>query len=111
MQKKIISVLDFGSSKISVYAGHKIVNDNIKILASGEAEYEGFINGEFLEPNAISSSIMDAISQTEEQLHKKIDTLFIGVPAEFCFVTTKKETKYFEKYISAVAHITRMVFI
>ena len=111
MQKKIISVLDFGSSKISVYAGHKIVNDNIKILASGEAEYEGFINGEFLEPNAISSSIMDAISQTEEQLHKKIDTLFIGVPAEFCFVTTKKETKYFEKPTKVTNKILDEIFL
>ena len=111
MQKKIISVLDFGSSKISVYAGHKVVNDNIKILASGEAEYEGFIDGEFLEPNAISSSIMEAISQTEEQLHRKIDTLFIGVPAEFCYVTTKKESKYFDKPTKVTTKILDDIFL
>ena len=111
MQKKIISVLDFGSSKISVYAGHKIVNDNIKILASGEAEYEGFVDGEFLEPNAISSSIMEAISQTENELQRKIDTLYIGVPAEFCYVTTKKETKFFDKSTKITPKILDDIFL
>lgn len=111
MQKKVISVLDFGSSKITVYAGHRIVNDNIKILASGESQYEGFINGEFLEPNAISSSIMEAISQVEEQLLSKIDMLYVGVPAEFCYVTTTKETKYFEKPTKITTKILDNIFL
>ena len=111
MQKKIISVLDFGSSKITVYSGHMVVNDNIKILASSESQYDGFVNGEFVDPNAISSSMVEAISHAEEQLQRKIDTLYVGVPAEFCYVTNKTESMYFDKPTKITTKILDNIFL
>ena len=45
-----VSVMDFGSEKISVFVGERGLNDTIRVLAMGTSEYSGYIDGEVLEP-------------------------------------------------------------
>lgn len=95
--KDIVSVMDFGSSRITVLTGEKEVNRSFKLLSSIDVEYEGFANGEFVEPNNLKNIISSAINDTEKDLQSKIGFLFVGVPAEFCFCYEKMLTKTFTK--------------
>ena len=97
MIKDVVTVMDFGSSKITVLAGVVEVNKAFKLLASADSEYEGFVNGEFVDPNNLKNAIISAISNVEKQLNFKIKNIFVGVPAEFCFVKQNMITKLFPK--------------
>ena len=84
MAKKEVAILDFGSSKIIILVGLMGVNGTIKLIARGEADYAGFINGKFIEPQNLSSAILTAKNQAENVLGKKIKRLIVGMPTEFC---------------------------
>ncbi len=84
MQKDLVSVLDFGSSKITVVCGTKNVNDNFNIVATGECDYAGYIDGEFLEPEMLKNAIATAINNAQMNMKNKITKLYVGIPAEFC---------------------------
>lgn len=106
MSGKFISVIDFGSSKIKVMVGKSSVNNNFNICSTGESNYGGFMDGEFLEPSSLQNCIMTAINSATVNLDQKIDKLYIGVPAEFCFCAKKKyalnfkyKTKISQKHI------------
>ena len=83
--KDMVSVIDFGSSRITLLTGVKEVNKSFKLLSSVDLEYDGFANGEFVEPNNLKAQISQVIDDAERDLQCKIETLFVGVPAEFCF--------------------------
>ncbi|MBR2468147.1 MAG: rod shape-determining protein [Clostridia bacterium] len=85
MAKCEVAVLDFGSSKITILVGVKGVNNTFKVIASGSCEYAGFMNGEFIEPENLSSAISYAKNQAENAYGKKIKRLYVGVPTEFCY--------------------------
>ena len=86
MREKSVSVLDFGSSNITVLVGRHGVNNNFRILSSGQAEYAGFMDGEFLQPNTLKASIQSAIEKAEEGVGYIIKDLHIGVPSDFCII-------------------------
>lgn len=97
MFKDIVTVIDFGSSRITALTGVKEVNNGFHLLASADCEYSGFSNGEFLDPNELCDAIDKAIEDVEKQLHSKISSVYVGVPAEFCFVYDDVLTKIFPK--------------
>ena len=78
------TVLDFGSSKITVVSGTKNVNNNFNIFATGVCEYAGYMDGEFLEPNLLRDCVATAINNAQMNMNHKITKLYVGVPAEFC---------------------------
>ena len=84
MQKNCVSVLDFGSSKITVVTGTKNVNNNFNIYATGVCDYAGYMDGEFLEPNLLKEAIQTAINNAQMNMEQKISRLYVGIPAEFC---------------------------
>lgn len=90
MAKAEVAVLDFGSSKITIFVGSASVNGIVKIVASGSCDYAGFINGAFIEPEKLSSAIVYAKNQAEHALGKKINRLYVGVPTEFCINRIEK---------------------
>lgn len=90
MADKTVAVLDFGSSKLSVLVGERIINNNFRIFASGNSDFAGFMDGEFLEPENLEESVKNAINNAQINLNKKINKVYIGVPAEFCFVAQKE---------------------
>lgn len=95
--KNCITVMDFGSSKITVLSGVKEVNTSFKLISFADCDYEGFANGEFVDANNLKTQIMSAINTIEKDMQCKISSLFVGVPAEFCFVYEKMLTKTFAK--------------
>ncbi len=80
-----VAVLDFGSSKLTVLVGEKGFGSSFRLKAKGSSDYAGFMDGEFLDANGLKNSIFAAIDQAEKMLKKKIKTIYVGVPAEFCY--------------------------
>ena len=97
MARKLGAVLDFGSSKLTLLVGEKTVNNNFNILASSDLEYAGFMDGEFLEPNQLKADISKVLKDVDELLGREISRIFVGVPAEFCAVTSRGIEKNFFK--------------
>ena len=85
MSKKYACVLDFGSSKISVMIGERGVNNTFNIKGTGETEYAGFYEGEFVEPENLESAIRDAIVRAETNSGISIKKIYVGVPSEFSY--------------------------
>ena len=53
MPRKIVSVLDFGSEKITVMVGGRGINGTFDVKGIGNADYAGFMDGEFFQPDVI----------------------------------------------------------
>ena len=95
MPRKIVSVLDFGSEKITVMVGGRGINGTFDVKGIGNADYAGFMDGEFLQPDEIKLAMGIAINNAESSSDRKISELFIGVPAEFtCVVTNTVNISY-----------------
>ncbi len=99
MKTKYVSVLDFGSSKISVMIAESGINNTFNILGTGDTEYAGFINGNFVEPEKLYETIANCVVKAETNSGLKIEKLHIGVPAEFTFVDCKNSSIAFNKKI------------
>ena len=78
-----VSILDFGSGKITVLVGRRGVNNTICISGMGECDYAGFADGEWFEPEQLSYVIGHAVANAETNSRTKIKHLYIGVPGEF----------------------------
>lgn len=97
MATRYVSVIDFGSSKISVMIGESGVNNTFNIKGTGEVEYAGFINGEFVEPEKLYEAVASCVVKAETNSGLKINKLHIGVPAEFSYVVNKNSSVAFSK--------------
>ena len=92
-----VSVMDFGSEKISVFVGERGLNDTIRALAMGTSEYSGYIDGEVLEPLKLKEAMETAVCNAQDVLGQKIDSLYIGVPGDFCVTVCKTLSLNFKK--------------
>ena len=97
MAKKDIAILDIGSSSITTLVGERGVNNTFKIKGKGTAEYAGFSDGSFIEPDQLKFAIGLSISNAETSSGVRITELFIGVPGEFSNVVTKDVCISFNK--------------
>lgn len=111
MIKDLTTVLDFGSSKITILAGVGDVNKSFRLLASADSEYEGFSRGEFIDPNSLSSAITEALNAVENELQCKVNDIYVGVPAEFCYVYDVMLTKTFPKKTKITPKIVDSLFL
>ena len=85
MANNYACVLDFGSSKVTVMIGERGVNGTFNIRGNGEAEYAGFYEGEFVEPENLQQAIANAITRAETNSGISIKKLYVGVPSEFSY--------------------------
>jgi len=97
MSKKSLAILDFGSEKITVLVGARDVNKSIIIKGMGEENYEGFMDGEFIEPKNLERTISNAIKKAEKNSNTQITSLCVGVPTEFCFCSCKNFSQNFPR--------------
>lgn len=111
MIKNLTSVLDFGSSKITMLVGVGDVNKSFSLISSCDVPYEGFAKSEFVDSNNLQVTIAQAINTVESELQCKIDDIYIGVPAEFCFVYDVMLTKTFNKKTKITNKIVDMMFM
>ena len=97
MAKNYACVLDFGSSKITALIAEKGINNTFNIKGTGEVDYAGYYEGEFIEPENLHSAVENAITKAQANSGLEISKLFVGVPAEFSYVQTKSEGISFKK--------------
>lgn len=84
-----VAILDFGSGKITALIGQRGLNDTLTIVGKGEAEYQGFCDGEFFRPDQLPQAINHAISTAETTAKCKINKLYVGVPGDFTVCVCK----------------------
>lgn len=97
MVKRDIAILDVGSMSVSVMVGERGVNGTFRIKGKGEAEYAGFQNGRFLEPDQVKFAVALAVSNAEIAYGGKISDLIVGVPGEFSSVVCREVSIDFNK--------------
>ncbi len=97
MSKKLAAILDFGSSKITVLIAERGINGMFNIKGTGEIEYAGYIDGEFLEPEKVKMAVGLAISNAESTAGVKITSLYIGVPGDFTISVCRESNINFPK--------------
>jgi len=90
MAKNIASVLEIGSSKISILIGSEGTNHTFVIYGKSDVDYSGFSNSEFFEEEKLDDVIGKAIENVELATKLAVKELTVGVPAEFCVSHTKK---------------------
>ena len=97
MAKKNLAILDFGSEKITVLVGSRDVNKSINVIGIGEEHYEGFMDGEFIEPKNLEKAVREAIKKAERNSSTQITELCVGVPTEFCYCLCKNVSQNYPK--------------
>lgn len=96
MKNDFVTILDFGSSKITCMAASKVSDKGeFSIRAVGQVAYNGFDSDVWYEPNSIPDGISQAIGQVEAKMKTKIKEVFVGVPGVFCAEVTSEATVAF----------------
>ena len=80
--KKNYSVIDFGTSKISLAVGRS-GDLYAEISAIGYCEYAGFRDKEWIAPLDLEESIHLAKKDAEKKADKKIVNIYVAIPGEF----------------------------
>lgn len=83
MANSCVTVFEIGSSKISCIVAQRGVNGIFDIKAKASASYAGFLEGEFLELPQLEDVVKSVFFDITDTYKKKIDKVFVGVPAEF----------------------------
>jgi len=97
MARKNVAVLEFGTSRISVIIGDRGINNTFDIRGFGEVNYSGFMDGEFLAPEELTTSVRTVLAQAENNARCKITNLYIGIPAEFSVNAVRSVSNTFPK--------------
>lgn len=96
MKNNFVSILDFGSSKVTCMAATKVAGrSDFVIRAVGQSAYNGFDDNSWYEPETISFAVTDAISQVEKKMDSPIKEIFVGVPGVFCATVTSEASVTF----------------
>ncbi|MBO5866607.1 MAG: hypothetical protein J6Q55_00945 [Clostridia bacterium] len=94
MKNNFFTVIDFGSSKITAMSATRVGQDFV-IKAVGQADYNGFDENGWYEPENLAESVKIAINQVQEKLNTKVKQVLVGVPGNFCTVATGEATNVF----------------
>ena len=97
MARKCIAVLEIGSSKMTCIVGSRGASGIFEIAAQSQFEYAGFMEGEFLEPEALKGAISQVVTNAQTEACRYITHLYVGVPAEFSLVSVRSSGKSFTK--------------
>lgn len=104
MKNNLVTILDFGSSKITCMSGlptsangNLLINSvgNFVIKAVGQSTYNGFDNDDWYEPETIKDAVLSAVRQVEDKTKCRIRQLTVGVPGAFCAVATSEASLTF----------------
>lgn len=94
MKQNNTAVIDFGSSKITVFVGSETSDGSFVVKAIGEAKYDGFCDGEWLVVDGLYNAVSTAIKKAESVFKNKIGEVYVGVPGEFVTVVTANATAF-----------------
>ncbi|MBQ8909271.1 MAG: hypothetical protein IJY90_03200 [Clostridia bacterium] len=85
MKNKYVLAFDIGSSRLRAMVAGKGLNNTFAVKGYKEIEYDGFYEGEFLNPDKLLAVFSEVIKEFQPYLDK-IKKMYIGVPAEFSSV-------------------------
>lgn len=77
------AILDIGSSKIICLICSAEGKDGITVRGAGIREYDGFVQGRFVDDQQFSNAVVDAVALAEGEAKIRIKDLSVGVPASF----------------------------
>ena len=96
MKNSFVTILDFGSSKITCMAASKLSdNGEFIIKAVGQSAYSGFDDKAFYEPEALADAIKHAVSQVEAKMNCDVKEIYVGVPGAFCAMINSEASATF----------------
>ncbi|MBR4406705.1 MAG: hypothetical protein IKT27_00110 [Clostridia bacterium] len=110
VKKKVVSVLDIGSAKLTVLTAGEGSNKNIVVYGRSDVEYSGFSDGELFEPEKFGEKLGKAIENVELTSNIAIKELTVGVPAEFCYNTTRKINLTFAKKLKLTPSALKEIY-
>ena len=91
MKNDFVTILDFGSSKITCMTASKVSDKGeFVIRAVGQSAYNGFNDSGWYEPETIGDAVSQAINQVENKMKCKVKEIFVGVPGAFCAEVTSE---------------------
>ncbi len=96
MKNNFVTILDFGSGKITCMAATKVSDEGeFVIKATGQSAYSGFDDKEWYEPNLLEGAITQAISQVENKMKASVKEIYVGVPGAFCALVANEASLTF----------------
>ena len=96
MQKKTVTVLDIGSSGITAAVAESGLNNTIVIKGLARQSYSGFSDGEFFDKAETEGAVRGCLKQVCASARNLPDTVYVGVPGEFCKVVTRRYSISFQ---------------
>lgn len=82
MNKHEAAIMSIDSSSITVAVGSRSVNNTFKISCVGETAYDGYTDGEFIEPRKLSDAVSEALGAIKN-VQNPLGKIFVGVPTDF----------------------------
>ncbi len=112
MKNSTVTILDFGSGKITCMAATKVSeNADFLIKAVGQVSYNGFDDNSWYEPHLLKNQIGQTIAQVENKIRCNVKEIYVGVPGAFCAMVMGQSSLTFhsKKKIDEddIAEITR----
>ena len=89
-KEKFVLVFDIGSSKLRAMFAGRGLNNTFNIKGYKEIEYDVFYEGKFLKQEKLSNLFQQIIEEFDIEPNKKINKVYIGVPAEFSSVRSSE---------------------
>ena len=82
MRGKQVVVLEIGSSQLRVIVAKPGLNDSLFVKDQAEKNYDGYYQGEFVEPSKLAPALYDLFSSIDFLRNKYNKKLFVALPAE-----------------------------
>lgn len=88
--KQLTAAVDFGTSKFVALIADRNAYDGCSVLGSSVVDFAGFTKNGWREPEAVGYVISAAMTQAQKQAEARVRSLSVGVPADFCYVESRK---------------------
>ena len=85
---KTIAALDFGTNKIITVVAELNGSQRCDIAGTGIAMYDGYLDNNWINPDALVDAINKSVQEAENQAGCRIREIYVGVPAAFSRVYT-----------------------
>ena len=90
--KTTVAAIDFGTSKIVTLVAENSGSQRCDIVGAGIAAYDGYLEEGWNNPGGLDEAIRQSISEAENQSHRKIREINVGVPGAFTRVYATEAT-------------------
>ena len=93
--KKFKTILNIDSKHLTLFRGKFGVNNSYVVNFLASKDYDGFSDGEFLNPEILEDEIKNVLVQSSIHNKNIVKDITIGVPSEFIYVLSKEVEKHF----------------